>query len=47
MMPTGSSLRNAYRARKGDADRDAEDAYKVPQSFTFMRREGWGLLNVI
>ena len=33
-------LRNAYRARKGDADKDAEDAYKVPQSFTFMRREG-------
>ena len=39
IMPVGSTLRNAYRARKGDRDR--EDAFKVPQSFTFMQRQGW------
>lgn len=43
MMPTGATLRNAYRARKGDGDR--EDALKVPQSFSFMRREGLGGLS--
>ena len=40
-MPSGASLRNAYRARKGDGDREVGDQMKVPQSFTFMAREGW------
>jgi hypothetical protein len=41
IMPSGASLRNAYRARKGDGDREVGDQMKVPQSFTFMAREGW------
>ena len=41
-MPIGATLRNAYRARKGDRDR--EDALKVPQSFTFMQRQGWSFI---
>ncbi len=41
MMPTGATLRNAYRARKGDHDADGPE-HKVPQSFSFMAREGGG-----
>ena len=48
MMPTGASLRNAYRARKGDRDKQGDaDAYKVPQSFSFMPREGRTVPNKI
>ena len=39
-MPSAASLRDAYRARKGDKEHD--DSLKVPQSFTFMAREGRG-----
>eukprot|EP00435_Cladocopium_sp_Y103_P064647 s2356_g26.t1 len=39
-MPTGATLRNAYRSRKGDGDREVGDQMKVPQSFTCMAREG-------
>ena len=35
-MPTSSTLKNAYRARKTDE----ENNMKVPQSFSFMCREG-------
>lgn len=38
LMPTGACLKNCYRARKGDSEGD--DTYAVPQSFTFMAREG-------
>lgn len=38
LMPACVSLTNCYRARK--ADRDGEEEYAVPQSFTFMAREG-------
>ena len=38
LMPTGATLSNAYRPRKGD--RDGEEQHAVPQSFTFMAREG-------
>ena len=40
IMPSSATLRDAYRARKGDKDHD--EGFKVPQSFTFMAREGWG-----
>ena len=40
IMPSAASLRDAYRARKGDKEHD--DSLKVPQSFTFMAREGRG-----
>ena len=43
MMPAGSTLRNAYRARKGDRDQQ-DDPMKVPQSFSFIAREGWVLI---
>ena len=39
-MPSGATMSNAYRARKGDRDAEAGEAFKVPQSFTFMPREG-------
>ena len=39
IMPAGATLKNCYRPRKGDSDRDDERC--VPQSFTFMAREGW------
>ncbi|CAK9042286.1 Uncharacterized protein SCF082_LOCUS24342 [Durusdinium trenchii] len=38
LMPSGATLKNCYRARKGDAEENAE--FAVPQSFTFMCREG-------
>ena len=38
IMPAGASLKNCYRARKGDMD--GEETFAVPQSFTFMAREG-------
>lgn len=38
LMPAGATLKNCYRARKGDGEGD--DSYAVPQSFTFMVREG-------
>ena len=38
LMPTGAVLKNCYMARKGDSEGD--DTYAVPQSFTFMTREG-------
>lgn len=43
IMPAGASLKNCYRARKGDADGgDGGDGetFCVPQSFSFMAREG-------
>lgn len=40
LMPSGATLKNCYRARKGD--RDNEDALKVPHSFTFIQRQGRG-----
>lgn len=46
MMPAGSTLRNAYRARKGDRD-NQDDPMKVPQSFSFIAREGWVLEVII
>ena len=39
-MPSGASLTNCYRPRKGDNDEDGEEKFAVPQSFTFMAREG-------
>lgn len=44
LMPRAATLLNAYRARKGESDRVGQNAMKVPQSFTFMRREGGGNL---
>ena len=38
LMPTGAVLKNCYRARKGDSEGD--ETFAVPQSFTFMTREG-------
>jgi len=38
LMPAGATLKNCYRARKGDGE--GNDSYAVPQSFTFMVREG-------
>ena len=40
ILPPSVTLWNAYRDRK-DKRRPAEDQMKVPQSFTFMAREGW------
>ena len=37
-MPAGASLSNCYRGRKGDGE--GEQHFAVPQSFTFMAREG-------
>ena len=37
-MPAGATLKNCYRARKGDGE--GEETFCVPQSFTFMAREG-------
>lgn len=39
-MPTGAALKNCYRARKNDSGDDPE--FAVPQSFSFMAREGGG-----
>ena len=44
-MPTGATLSNAYRPRKGD--RDGEEQHAVPQSFTFMAREGGSKENLV
>ena len=38
LMPAGATLKNCYRARKGDMD--GEETFAVPQSFSFMAREG-------
>ena len=40
MMPTSATLKNAYLSRKTDE----ENNMKVPQSFSFMCREGRGFL---
>lgn len=40
MMPHVSTLKNAYRSRKGDGDFDASEQHVVPHSFAFMVREG-------
>lgn len=37
-MPAGATLTNCYKARKGD--RDGQEQWAVPQSSTFMAREG-------
>ena len=53
LMPNVATLKNAYRDRpkkrsRGgddlqdeDEDDNSETPLKVPQSFTFVRREGW------
>lgn len=38
LLPTSVTLKNAYRDRKA---KRGEEQKKVPQSFTFMAREGW------
>ena len=38
LMPAGATLTNCYKARKGD--RDGAEQWAVPQSFSFMAREG-------
>eukprot|EP00438_Fugacium_kawagutii_P004188 Skav215920 [mRNA] locus=scaffold226:186014:196681:+ [translate_table: standard] len=37
-MPSGATLTNCYKLRKGD--RDGEQQWAVPQSFSFIAREG-------
>lgn len=44
LMPSGATLTNCYKLRKGDRDR--EEQWAVPQSFTFIAREGlWRVQN--
>lgn len=38
LMPSGATMTNCYKLRKGD--RDGEEQWAVPQSFSFMAREG-------
>ena len=38
LMPAGATLTNCYKLRKGD--RDGPGQWAVPQSFSFMAREG-------
>ena len=40
IMPGGATLSNCYKARKGDRDGPESEHWAVPQSFTFMVREG-------
>lgn len=42
LMPSTVGLKNAYKERK--AKNEADEEMKVPQSFTFMAREGAMLL---
>ncbi len=55
LMPNVATLKNAYRDRPAkrraqrdilseDDEENSENPKKVPQSFTFLRREGWQLL---
>ena len=37
MMPGTAHLYNAYKDRKSKGSEE----FKVPQSFTFLKREGW------
>jgi len=37
-MPAGATLKNCYKSRKDD--KEGDEHFAVPQSFTFMAREG-------
>lgn len=51
-MPHAATLKGAYRDRPTKRGEDLEDDgespdFKVPQSFTFMRREGKGIQSCV